>query len=78
MGAIAQLAAAPLFTATQLIDKRLTETESNGTIVAAWASSSPSPRSPHALRPSGEEMLWLCGIAGPATLGHLAMTRAIR
>ncbi len=34
-GAIAQLAAAPLFAATLLIGKRLTETESNGTIVAA-------------------------------------------
>ena len=45
-GAIAQLAAAPLFAATLLIGKRLTETESNGTIVAALASSSPSPCSP--------------------------------
>lgn len=35
LGAIAQLAAAPLFAATLLIGKRLTETESNGTIVAA-------------------------------------------
>ena len=34
-GAIAQLAAAPLFAATLLIGKRLAETESNGTIVAA-------------------------------------------
>ena len=81
-GAIAQLAAAPLFAATLLIGKRLTETESNGTIVAALGLVVTIALFPPALyvwrTPSGEEMLWLFGVAGLATLGHLAMTQAFR
>lgn len=82
LGAIAQLAAAPLFAATLLTGKRLTETENNGTMVAALGLVVTIALFPPAMyvwqTPSLEEMLWLCGIAGVATLGHLAMTQAFR
>ncbi len=81
-GAIAQLTAAPLFAATMLIGKRLTETENNGTMVAALGLCVAIALFPPALyvwrTPSVEEMIWLCGVAGVATLGHLAMTQAFR
>jgi len=82
LGAMAQLAAAPLFAATLIIGKRLTETESNGTIVAGLGLVVTIALFLPALyvwqTPSGEEFLWLFGVAGLATLGHLAMTQAFR
>ena len=81
-GAIAQLVAAPLFAATMLIGKRLTDTESNGTIVDALALCVTIALFPPALyvwqTPTLLELIWLFGVAGLATLGHLAMTQAFR
>jgi drug/metabolite transporter (DMT)-like permease len=81
-GAIAQLVAAPFFAATMLIGKRLTDTENNGAIVAALGLCVAVALLPPALyvwrTPTMAEMIWLCGVAGVATLGHLAMTQAFR
>ena len=82
LGAVAQLCAAPLFAASLLISKKLTETEHNGTIVAVMAIFVTLTLLPPALyvwrSPTVEEMIWLFGLAGLATLGHLTMTQAFR
>ncbi len=82
LGAIAQLCAAPLFAASLLISKKLTETEHNSTIVAVMGIFVTLALLPPALyvwrSPTIEEMIWLFGVAGLATLGHLTMTQAFR
>jgi len=82
LGAIAQLCAAPLFAASLLISKKLTETEHNSTIVAVMGIFVTLALLPPALyvwrSPTIEEMIWLIGVAGLATLGHLTMTQAFR
>jgi drug/metabolite transporter (DMT)-like permease len=82
LGAIAQLCAAPLFAASLLISKKLTETEHNSTIVAVmgvFVTLALLPPAVYVWRsPTFEEMIWLFGVAGMATLGHLTMTQAFR
>ncbi len=82
LGALAQLGAAPLFAASLFMSKKLTETEHNGTIVAVMAIFVTLTLLPPALyvwrSPTIEEMIWLFGLAGLATLRHLTMTQAFR
>ncbi|MCH8925222.1 MAG: DMT family transporter [Proteobacteria bacterium] len=81
-GALAQLAAAPLFATSFLITKKLTETESSASIVAHLTIFVTLALLPAALMnwraPSWEELGWLCATAVFATLGHLALTQALR
>ena len=82
LGAIAQLIAAPLFAASLLMAKKLTETESNGAIVLSTGIFVTLALMPPALyvwrTPSLEQMIWLVVVAGLATVGHLTMTQAFR
>ncbi|MDP7549489.1 MAG: DMT family transporter [Alphaproteobacteria bacterium] len=82
LGAIAQLAAAPLFAASLLMAKKLTETEHNSTIVAVMAVFVTFALLPPAMlvwrSPTFEELIWLFAVAGLATLGHLTMTQSFR
>ncbi|MBT3333588.1 MAG: DMT family transporter [Rhodospirillaceae bacterium] len=82
LGAIAQLVAAPLFAASLLMAKKLTETEANGTIVLSTGIFVTLALLPPALyvwrTPTMEETIWLIAVAGLATLGHLTMTQAFR
>ncbi len=81
-GALAQLAAAPLFATSFIITKKLTETESSASIVAHLTIFVTLALLPAALMdwraPSWEELGWLCATAVFATLGHLALTQALR
>ncbi len=81
-GALAQLAAAPLFAASFLITKKLTETESSASIVAHMTIFVTLALLPAALitwrTPTWEELGWLFLTAVFATLGHLTMTQAFR
>jgi len=82
MGALAQLAAAPLFAASILIAKKLTETESSASIVAYLTIFVTLALLPGAIldwrTPTWEELGWLFLTAVFATLMHLAMTQAFR
>ena len=82
LGAIAQLIAAPLFAASLLMAKKLTETENNGAIVLSTGIFVTLALLPPALHvwhtPTGEEMIWLFAVAALATVGHLTMTQAFR
>ncbi len=81
-GALAQLAAAPLFAISFLITKKLTETESSASIVAHLTIFVTLALLPAALidwrTPSWAELGWLCVTAVFATLGHFTMTQAFR
>jgi drug/metabolite transporter (DMT)-like permease len=81
-GALAQLAAAPLFAASFLIAKKLTETETSPSIVAHMAIFVTLALLPGAIvewrTPTWEELGWLFLTAVFATLMHLAMTQAFR
>ncbi|RMD64320.1 MAG: EamA/RhaT family transporter [Alphaproteobacteria bacterium] len=81
-GALAQLAAAPLFATSFLLAKKLTETEPSATIVAYMAVFVTLALLPPALvvwrPPTPEELVWLCATAVLATLGHYTLTRAFR
>ncbi len=81
-GALAQLAAAPLFAASFLIAKKLTETETSPSIVAHMAIFVTLALLPGAIvewrTPTLEELGWLFLTAVFATLMHLAMTQAFR
>ena len=81
-GALAQLAAAPLFATSYLITKKLTETESSASIVAHMTIFVTLALLPGALMnwrtPSWEELGWLGATAVFATLGHLTLTQALR
>jgi drug/metabolite transporter (DMT)-like permease len=81
LGALAQLAAAPLFAASFLIAKKLTATES-GTTIVAWLSVVVTlalllPALAVWRTPNTEEVLWLAATALCATAGHYTMTKAI-
>ncbi len=82
MGAVAQLVAAPLFAISFLVSKKLTETESNASIVAYMAIFVTLVLLPPALlvwrTPSWDELLWLGVTAILATLGHFTLTQAFR
>ncbi len=82
MGALAQLAAAPLFAVSMLIAKKMTETESSASIVAHLSIFVTLALLPGALMdwrtPTGAELGWLFLTAVFATLMHLAMTQAFR
>jgi len=79
-GALAQLAAAPLFACSFIVAKKLTDTES-GTAIVAWLSVFVTlALLPPALMvwraPSSEEVAWLAVTAACATAGHYTLTRA--
>ena len=81
IGALAQLAAAPLFACSFIVAKKLTETEA-GTVIVAWLSLFVTlALLPPALlvwcTPSAEELLWLTATAACATAGHYTLTRAM-
>ena len=82
VGALAQLAAAPLFACSFIVAKKLTETES-GSVIVAWLSVFVTlVLLPPALlvwrTPTMEELLWLTAVAACATAGHYTLTRAMR
>ena len=81
-GAIAQLIAAPLFAASFIIAKKLTETEANAPIVVYMSLIVTLILLPPALMvwraPTWEEMGWLLVTAAFATLGHFTLTQAFR
>ena len=82
VGALAQLAAAPLFACSFVVAKKLTETES-GSVIVAWLSVFVTlVLLPPALAvwrtPTLEELLWLTAVAACATAGHYTLTRAMR
>jgi len=80
LGALAQLSAAPCFAASYLIAKRLTDTESSGTVVCYLSVVVTLMLLPPALfvwrTPTLTEWGWLTATAAFATLGHYTMTRA--
>tara|TARA_R110002072_G_scaffold3759_21_gene26906 strand:- start:3118 stop:4035 length:918 start_codon:yes stop_codon:yes gene_type:complete len=82
LGQVAQLIAAPLFAASFLIAKRLTDEEETGAIVAFLSLGSTLVLLPGALiqwrTPTWEELGWLALTALFATLGHYTLTRAYR
>jgi len=82
IGAVAQVAAAPLFAASILISKKLTETDSNAMIVAMMAVFVTLVLLPPALMvwraPTMIELFWLFMTAVMATGGHFTMTQAFR
>jgi drug/metabolite transporter (DMT)-like permease len=82
LGTLAQIAAAPLFAASMLIAKRMTDTEPTTVIVALMAVFVTLTLLPFALAswrtPTPEELAWLFATALLATLGHLTLTQAFR
>ena len=81
LGQAAQLAAAPLFAASYLFAKRLTDDEDPVVIVIMLSIFCTLTLMPFALAdwhmPSAATVLWLALTAVFATLGHYCMTRAI-
>jgi len=82
LGALAQLAAAPLFACSFLIAKKLTQTESSATIVAYMSVFVTLALLPPALlvwrTPTLTELGWLFVTAILATSGHYTFTRAMQ
>ncbi len=82
IGALAQLAAAPLFAASFLLAKKLTETESSASIVAYLSVFVTIVLLPPALMvwrtPTWEELGWLSVTAALATAGHFTLTLAFK
>jgi drug/metabolite transporter (DMT)-like permease len=82
LGALAQLAAAPLFACSFLIAKKLTETESSASIVAYMSVFVTLALLPPALMvwrtPTLTELGWLFVTAIFATAGHYTFTRAMQ
>ena len=82
LGALAQLAAAPLFACSFLIAKKLTETESSASIVAYMSVFVTLALLPPALAvwrtPTLTELGWLFVTAIFATAGHYTFTRAMQ
>jgi drug/metabolite transporter (DMT)-like permease len=82
LGALAQLAAAPLFACSFLIAKKLTETESSASIVAYMSVFVTLALLPPALlvwrTPTLTELGWLFVTAIFATAGHYTFTRAMQ
>lgn len=81
IGQVAQLVAAPLFAASFLFAKRLTDEEDPTVIVLMLSVICTLVLLPGAIvnwtTPSLAEVLWLALTAAVATLGHYTMTRAI-
>ena len=81
IGAIAQLAAAPLFAISFMMAKKMTQTEHRSSIVAYMALFVTLALLPPALfvwrAPTMEEMFWLFLMALVATAAHLVMTKAM-
>lgn len=81
IGQLAQLMAAPLFAASFLITKKLTQTESPGTIVALLSLFCTITLLPGAImqwrEPTLEEVFWLGMTALAATTGHYTLTKAL-
>lgn len=81
-GAIAMLIAAPLFAASRIIGKVLTQKDTTPTIVASLAVVVTVVLLPPAIAvwqpPTLEEYGWMLLTAALATLGHLAMVQAFR
>ena len=82
LGALAQLAAAPLFACSFLIAKKLTKTESSASIVAYMSVFVTIALLPPALlvwrTPTLTELGWLFVTAILATAGHYTFTRAMQ
>jgi drug/metabolite transporter (DMT)-like permease len=82
LGALAQLAAAPLFACSFLIAKKLTQTESSASIVAYMSVFVTLALLPPALlvwrTPTLTELGWLFVTAMLATAGHYTFTRAMQ
>jgi drug/metabolite transporter (DMT)-like permease len=82
LGALAQLAAAPLFACSFLIAKKLTQTESSSSIVAYMSVFVTLALLPPALlawrTPTLTELGWLFVTAVLATAGHYTFTRAMQ
>ncbi len=82
IGAMAQLTAAPLFAASFLLAKKLTDTESPSSIIAYLSVFVTLALLPFAVAvrrpPTGQELLLLFATAVLATLGHYTLTRAFR
>lgn len=82
LGALAQLAAAPLFACSFLIAKKLTQTESSSSIVAYMSVFVTLALLPPALlvwrTPTLTELGWLFVTAMLATAGHYTFTRAMQ
>lgn len=82
MGQLAQVIAAPVFAASFIFAKQLTNTASSAQIVAMLSLSCTVMLAPFAIAswrtPTVEEMLWLSGTAALATLGHYCLTRAYK
>jgi len=82
IGALAQIAAAPLFATSLLMAKKLTETESNVAIVGFMGIFVTLTLMGPALyvwrTPTWDELGWLFLTALSATLGHFCMTQAFR
>ncbi|MGO1119350.1 DMT family transporter [Rhodovibrionaceae bacterium A322] len=80
LGQLSQLCAAPLFAASFLIAKKLTEEEDSGAIVAFLSLTCMLVLLPGAIyqwrAPTYEELGWLALTALFATLGHYTLTRA--
>lgn len=81
-GQLAQLATAPLFAASFIMAKLLTDKQGSAEIVAMLALGCTITLLPFALAdwkdPTWEEMAWLLLIAALATAGHYAQTQAYR
>ena len=81
-GQIAQLIAAPLFAASFILAKKLTDTESSAGIVASLTILVTLALLPPAMiawrNPTGEEVFWRSLAAASATIGHFTMTFAFR
>jgi len=82
LGQIAQLCATPLFAASFLIAKKLTDTESSIMIVGMVSVGCTIAMIPGAIlqwqTPTIEELMWLFLTAFFATTGHYAITRALK
>ncbi len=80
LGTLAQIAAAPLFAASMLVSKKLTQTESSSEIIARMSLFVTLTLMPFAIAnwrtPTLEELAWLFATATLATLGHYTLTRA--
>jgi drug/metabolite transporter (DMT)-like permease len=82
MGQLAQVVAAPIFAASFLFAKQLTNTAPSAQIVAMLSLSCTLMLAPFAIAtwrtPTLEEMAWLTCTAALATAGHYCLTRAYK
>jgi len=82
LGTLAQLAAGPLFAASFLFTKRLTQTEDSLVIVAMLSVFCTIGLIPGAIlnwrTPTMDELFWLFLVAMLATAGHFMLTQAFR